>query len=86
LRPAGSVAFNQYASAMRAAVDGQGVALATQGLVADLLREGRLVAPLPQRFSNPRSYYLMIARHAAGSPAVAAFRAWMEAQAAATKL
>lgn len=86
LRPAGSVAFNEYAAAIRAAVDGQGVALATQELVAELLREGRLVAPLPQRFANPRSYYLLIAGRAADMPAVAAFRRWMEAQAAAAKL
>jgi hypothetical protein len=41
------------------------VALATLGLVADLLRAGKLVAPLPQRFSNPRSYYLLLPEQAA---------------------
>lgn len=86
LRPSGSVAFNQYAAAMRAAVDGQGVALATQGLVAELLSEGRLLAPLPQRFANPRSYYLLLSPRSAELPAVAAFRRWMESQAAAAKL
>ena len=80
LRPAGSIAFNQYEPAIRAAVDGQGVALATQALVADLLRQGKLVAPLPQRFSNPRSYYLLLAERAAVNPAVAAFRAWLADQ------
>ena len=80
LRPAGSIAFNQYEPAIRAAVDGQGVALATQALVADLLREGKLVAPLPQRFSNPRSYYLLLADIAAANPAVAAFRQWLVQQ------
>ncbi|MDP2823888.1 MAG: LysR substrate-binding domain-containing protein [Sulfuritalea sp.] len=80
LRPAGSIAFNQYEPAIRAAVDGQGVALATLALVADLLQAGTLVAPLPQRFSNPRSYYLMLAARAAANPAVEPFRQWLASQ------
>lgn len=80
LRPAGSVAFNQYEPAIRAAVDGQGVALATLALVADLLREGRLVAPLPQRFANPRAYYLVLSERATANPALAAFRQWLAQQ------
>jgi DNA-binding transcriptional LysR family regulator len=80
LRPAGSIAFNQYEPAIRAAVDGQGVALASMALVADLLKTGKLLAPLPQRFSNPRSYYLLLAERAAANPAVEPFCAWMAAQ------
>ena len=77
LRPAGSIAFNQYEPAIRAALDGQGVALALLALVADLLKQGKLVAPLPQRFSNPRSYYLVLAENAAANPAVEPFRRWL---------
>ncbi len=80
LRPAGSVAFNQYEPTIRAALDGQGVALATLELVADLLDQGKLVAPLPQRFSNPRSYYLLLADGAAANPAVEPFRRWLASQ------
>ena len=83
LRPAGSVAFNQYASAIRAAVDSQGVALATLGLVAELLREGKLLAPLPQRFSTPRSYYLLLPEQARPNPALEPFRLWLAEQAGA---
>ena len=83
LRPAGSVAFNQSAAAIRAAVDGQGVALATLGLVAGLLRDGKLLAPLPQRFANPRSYYLLLPASATANPALEAFRRWLEGQSAA---
>ena len=90
LRPAGSIAFNHYAATISAAVDGQGVALATQALVAELLREGRLVAPLPQRFANPRAYYLLLSTRAASNPAFEPFRKWLAAQVesvpAATKL
>lgn len=81
LRPAGSIAFNQYASAIRAAIDGQGVALATLGLVADLLRAGQLLAPLPQRYANPRSYYLLLSARPTANPALAPFRDWLAAQA-----
>jgi LysR family glycine cleavage system transcriptional activator len=80
LRPAGSIAFNQYEPTIRAALDGQGVALAMLALVADLLDQGKLVAPLPQRFSNPRSYYLLLADRAAANPAVDAFRQWLADQ------
>ncbi|MCF8152213.1 MAG: LysR family transcriptional regulator [Sulfuritalea sp.] len=80
LRPAGSISFNQNEAAMRAALDGQGVALATLALVAGLLQQGKLVAPLPQRFSNPRSYYLVLPQKATLTPAVAAFRHWLTAQ------
>ena len=81
LRPAGSIAFNQYEPTIRAPVDGQGVALAMLALVADLLRQGKLVAPLPQRFANPRSYYLMLADLATANPAVEPFRLWLARQA-----
>jgi len=80
LRPAGSIAFNQYEPTIRAAVDGQGVALATLALVADLLKQGKLVAPLPQRFANPRSYYLLLADRAATNPAMEPFRRWLADQ------
>jgi DNA-binding transcriptional LysR family regulator len=80
LRPAGSIAFNQYAAAIRAAVDGQGVALATLGLVADLLRQGDLVAPLPQRFSSPRSYFLLLPERSRSNPALEPFRIWLAEQ------
>ncbi|NJD33738.1 MAG: LysR family transcriptional regulator [Betaproteobacteria bacterium] len=80
LRPAGSIAFNQYEPAIRAAVDGQGVALASLALVADLLQQGKLVAPLPQRFSNPRSYYLLLSAQAAANPALEPFRLWLASQ------
>lgn len=82
LRPAGSIVFNRYEAAVGAAIDGQGVALAARGLVADQLADGSLVAPLPLRLANPRAYYLLFSAHAARNPAVPAFRAWLERQAA----
>ena len=78
LRPAGRVAFNQYEAAIRAAIDGQGVALATRGLVDDLLQKRLLVTPLSLRYSNPRSYFLLVTARGAGNPAVAVFREWIQ--------
>lgn len=80
LRPAGSIRFNQYEAAIRAALEGQGVALAQLELVSALLKEGRLVAPLPQRFSTPRSYFLLASAHAGSNPAVDPFCAWLASQ------
>lgn len=83
LRPAGSIGFNHFASAIQAAVDGQGVALATHGLVEELLRSGQLLAPLPQRFSTARSYYLVVPEAVRPNPAFAPFRSWLKDQAVA---
>jgi len=80
LRPAGSIAFNQYEPTIRATPCPSSAALAMLALVDDLLKQGKLVAPLPQRFSNPRSYYLVLADRAAANPAVDAFRLWLADQ------
>jgi LysR family glycine cleavage system transcriptional activator len=78
LRPAGNIVFNHYESALRAALDGQGVALATHGLVDKLLRTGELISPLPRRYASPRSYYLLITDRGAKNPAVDAFKEWIQ--------
>lgn len=78
LRPAGRVTFNHFEAAIRAAIDGQGVALAMRGLVADLLQTGALIAPLAQHFATSRSYFLLLSQRGAHNPAVAAFHAWMQ--------
>ena len=82
LRPAGTVNFNLYETAIRAAVEGQGVALATLGLVADLLKSGALIAPLPQRVAKDLAYYLILGQRAGDNPAVIPFRAWLADQVA----
>jgi DNA-binding transcriptional LysR family regulator len=79
-RPAGNIVFNQYESALRAALDGQGVALATHGLVEKLLKTGELISPLPQRYTTPRSYYLLLTERGLKNPAVDAFREWATAE------
>ena len=55
-------------------------------LIAEHLRDGRLVAPFPKRYDSARGYYAVIAPHAAERAAAAAFVEWLrdEAEAEAT--
>ncbi len=77
LTPAGSLHFTRYDLAIQAAVGGQGVALGRLPLVAELLREGRLVAPFPKRFDSERGYVALAAPGAAGRGDVADFLRWL---------
>lgn len=48
LLPAGTIGFTQYDQVVRAAIDGNGVALGRLPLVTQFLRDGALVAPFPK--------------------------------------
>ena len=65
LKPAGSLRFKLYDQVIQAAVGGQGVALGRVPLIAEHLRDGRLVAPFPKRYDSARGYYAVVAPHAA---------------------
>jgi len=71
--------FTQENMAVQAALDGQGVALIGDMLVADDLSAGRLVRPFDPSFSTPLkfSYFLLSARDSVEQPKVAAFRDWL---------
>lgn len=81
LKPAGSLHFSQYDQAIRAAIDGQGVALGTSPLVRQLIRQGKLIAPLAKEFESMRAYYLVVSADAAGRPEVKDFAGWLLGQA-----
>jgi len=81
LKPAGSLHFSQYDQTIRAAIDGQGVALGTSPLVRQLIRQGKLIAPLAKEFESLRAYYLVISADAAGRPEVKDFAGWLLGQA-----
>ncbi len=83
LKPAGSLRFSLYDQVIQAAVGGQGVALGRLPMIAELLRDGRLVAPFPKKFDSARGYYVLVAPHARGRPDVEAFVTWLAAEAAA---
>jgi len=81
--PRGALHLTQYDQVIHAAVDGQGVAIASSPLVKDLIRTGRLVAPLPERAASARAYYLVVAPRTARRPDVELFVQWLLDQAAA---
>jgi LysR family glycine cleavage system transcriptional activator len=66
---------------LRAAVDGQGVALGQNSLVVDYLKKGQLVAPLPKRLKTGFRYHLVYPIGADQRPEVALFRDWILSEA-----
>lgn len=83
LKPAGSLRFKLYDQVIQAAAGGQGVALGRVPLIAELLRDGRLVAPFPKRYESARGYFAVVAPHATERADVAAFVDWLRKEAAA---
>ena len=77
LKPSGSLIFNYYDQVIRAALAGQGVALGRTVLVRDLLQDGSLVAPFPERVGTDRGYWLIEADHARGRREVTMFANWI---------
>ena len=86
LKPAGSLRFKLYDQVIQAAVGGQGVALGRVPLIAEHLRDGRLIAPFPKRYDSARGYYVVVAPHAGERADVAGFIAWLRDEAHAEKL
>jgi LysR family glycine cleavage system transcriptional activator len=77
LRPAGSIAFNQYEPTLRAARRWTGRGAGHAGAGGRPAQAGQAGGALPQRFANPRAYYLVLAERAATNPAIEPFRLWL---------
>jgi LysR family glycine cleavage system transcriptional activator len=77
LKASGSLVFNYFEQMTRAALAGSGVALGRTVLVQDLLEDGSLVAPFPQRVRTERGYCLVEAAQARGRTEVAQFAQWL---------
>ena len=71
--------FTQESMAVQAALDGHGIALVGDKLVADHLASGRLICPFQDYLRTPLkfSYYLLSAQNEVVQPKVAAFRDWL---------
>ena len=83
LRMKNTLRFSQYSDVVAAAVAGQGVAIGRLPLLAELLRDGRLVAP----FSGAASrfgYFVTVAPRSAGNSDAQDFVRWLLAEAAST--
>jgi len=66
-----------------AAVHGMGVALTPPFFVQEELAQGRLVDIAPRPVGGQRAYSLIWPEHKAELPALQAFAAWLQAEAAA---
>ena len=78
LKPAGSLRFNQFDQVLRAALDGQGVALGRLPLINSFLRQKRLVAPFrDDKYATTRAYFIIRPPHAAKRPGAQAFIDWL---------
>ena len=81
LRMKNSVRFTQYADAIAAAVAGQGVAIGRLPLLAELLRDGRLVAPFGGGATSQRGYYVILSPRGAKNPDARDFARWLRVEA-----
>ncbi len=81
LRPAAVLHFSSYDQLVQAAVAGQGAALGRVPLIDRLLKAKRLTVPFADAVVSPKGYCMLVAAGAARRPEVAAFTAWLAAEA-----
>ncbi len=75
------VFFNNMAMTLRAAAQGQGVALTSFAIAADDLAAGRLIAPFKTSVATPFGYYFLCRPDEAGSPRIKALREFLTQEA-----
>jgi len=77
LKPAGSLRFSHYDQLIRAAIDGEGVALGRTPLVRRLINAGHLMAPFDSRTVSSRQYFVVPSAASARRPEVKKFADWL---------
>jgi LysR family glycine cleavage system transcriptional activator/LysR family transcriptional regulator of beta-lactamase len=77
VQPAGEVVFESSPMAIKAVLDGVGVAVAQLPYVSDALATGRLVSPFPIVPRRYESWYLVYRPARKDDPALLAFRDWL---------
>ena len=81
IQPAGEVVFESSAMAIKAVLDGVGVAVAQLPYVSDELASGRLVSPFPIVRRRFESWYLAYRPIRENDPALILFRDWLHGEA-----
>ena len=81
VRSANTMRFTQYSEAVAAACAGQGVVIGRLPLLAELVREGKLVAPFRSRAASKRGYFVTASANAAHNPDAQDFIRWLVAEA-----
>jgi LysR family glycine cleavage system transcriptional activator len=77
LKPMHEQVFEHFYFAIQAAVEGLGVVMGPLALVADEVREGRLVAPIKEPALRGRGYFVYSRAASSDAPAVAALQQWL---------
>ena len=77
LKPAGSLRFSHYDQLIRAAIDGEGVALGRTPLVRRLIGAGQLVAPFDSKTVSSRQYFVVASAASAKRHEVKMFADWL---------
>jgi LysR family glycine cleavage system transcriptional activator len=85
LRMKNTLQFSQYSDVVAAAVAGQGVAIGRLPLLAELLRDGRLVAPFSGAASH-FGYFVTVAPRSAANADAQDFVRWLMAEAEDAKI
>lgn len=75
--------FGHFFMSVRAAIEGRGIALVPDVLVAEEIASGRLAVPVRERITSGGDYCLLYRKERADDYAIAAFRNWLHAEVAA---
>lgn len=78
--PSSTMSVDSYLLAIESAIDGQGVAVVPEFLVAADLRSGRLAAPFDTSIPQARRWFMVCRTERAEQSSVIAFRDWLLAQ------
>ncbi|MEJ6022911.1 LysR substrate-binding domain-containing protein [Ramlibacter sp. PS4R-6] len=80
-----TVRFTRYTEAVAAAVAGQGVVIGRLPLMAEMVRDKRLVSPFGGGAASQRGYYVMLGESGRRNPDAHAFAQWLRTEADAAR-
>ena len=69
--------FTQSHFVLQACIDGNGVALGREAIVAEALAKGQLVRPLKESVPSEYSYYIVTREEESDLPHIKSFAAWL---------